>query len=287
MKPQSTASATLFHTTQSAHIAGYWQVGRTHNCSSLIAHRSLQKRARYYESSLSIWLSVDPLSDKYPSLSPYVYCANNPVILVDPDGRSFGDFYDLQGEHLGDDGIDDNQVYLVTDKSEALAIKENTSAGKTSSLKILQSAKLLPDREALTQMYESACNAEGEEEIGGHYGNTNGDPKKWEVTQTPESGKSKDGIDLDDKYVNAKRKYYNEDGVMVPIKGTWHVHAWGNQPPSPRDLDNAERRVNEASYSGPFFVFGKLDKNVYIYNGAREVFTISNKNFEKIIYREK
>ena len=36
---------------------------------------------------LSIWLSVDPLSDKYPNLTPYAYCANNPVVLVDPDGR--------------------------------------------------------------------------------------------------------------------------------------------------------------------------------------------------------
>ncbi|MDL2230805.1 RHS repeat-associated core domain-containing protein [Bacteroidales bacterium OttesenSCG-928-L19] len=43
--------------------------------------------ARYYNSDLSIWLSVDPLAGKYPSLSPYVYCANNPVMLVDPDGR--------------------------------------------------------------------------------------------------------------------------------------------------------------------------------------------------------
>ncbi|MDD6582286.1 MAG: RHS repeat-associated core domain-containing protein [Bacteroidales bacterium] len=43
--------------------------------------------ARHYNSSLSIWLSVDPMSDKYPSLSPYVYCANNPVKLVDPNGR--------------------------------------------------------------------------------------------------------------------------------------------------------------------------------------------------------
>jgi len=43
--------------------------------------------ARYYDSGLSIWLSVDPMSDKYPSMSPYNYCANNPVILVDPDGR--------------------------------------------------------------------------------------------------------------------------------------------------------------------------------------------------------
>ncbi len=44
--------------------------------------------ARYYDSDLSQWLSVDPMSDKYPSLSPYMYCAGNPVILVDPDGRT-------------------------------------------------------------------------------------------------------------------------------------------------------------------------------------------------------
>ena len=42
--------------------------------------------SRYYSSDLSIWLSVDPMSDKYPSTSPYVYCRNNPIILIDPDG---------------------------------------------------------------------------------------------------------------------------------------------------------------------------------------------------------
>jgi RHS repeat-associated protein len=51
--------------------------------------RSLIRRfgSRYYSSDLSIWLSVDPMSDKYPSLSPYVYCANNPIKLVDPNGE--------------------------------------------------------------------------------------------------------------------------------------------------------------------------------------------------------
>ena len=43
--------------------------------------------SRYYSSDLSIWLSVDPMSDKYPSLSPYTYCANNPIKLVDPNGE--------------------------------------------------------------------------------------------------------------------------------------------------------------------------------------------------------
>ena len=43
--------------------------------------------SRYYRSDLSVWLSVDPMSDKYPSLSPYTYCADNPVGLVDPNGE--------------------------------------------------------------------------------------------------------------------------------------------------------------------------------------------------------
>ena len=34
-----------------------------------------------------MWLSVDPMADKYPNISPYAYCAWNPVRLVDPDGR--------------------------------------------------------------------------------------------------------------------------------------------------------------------------------------------------------
>ena len=43
--------------------------------------------ARYYNSDLSIWLSVDPMSDKYPHQSSYVYCRNNPITLFDPNGE--------------------------------------------------------------------------------------------------------------------------------------------------------------------------------------------------------
>ena len=44
--------------------------------------------ARYYDSDLMTgWLSVDPMADKYPALSPYAYCAWNPIKLVDPDGE--------------------------------------------------------------------------------------------------------------------------------------------------------------------------------------------------------
>ena len=46
---------------------------------------------------MTMWLSVDPMADKYPGISPYNYCAWNPVKLVDPDGRELTDFKDKNG----------------------------------------------------------------------------------------------------------------------------------------------------------------------------------------------
>ena len=44
--------------------------------------------ARYYDAKTSIFLNVDPLAEKYPHTSPYTYVNNNPIMLVDPDGRA-------------------------------------------------------------------------------------------------------------------------------------------------------------------------------------------------------
>ena len=46
--------------------------------------------ARYMDHELmTMWLSVDPMADKYPGISPYAYCAWNPVKLIDPDGKEW------------------------------------------------------------------------------------------------------------------------------------------------------------------------------------------------------
>ena len=39
------------------------------------------------------WLTIDPLAEKYYSISPYAYCGNNPVNLIDPDGRAWKPTY--------------------------------------------------------------------------------------------------------------------------------------------------------------------------------------------------
>ncbi len=43
--------------------------------------------ARNYDAVLGTWNRIDPLCENYYDVSPYVYCLNNPVKHIDPDGR--------------------------------------------------------------------------------------------------------------------------------------------------------------------------------------------------------
>ena len=42
--------------------------------------------ARYYDPRLSLWMSTDPMEEKYPNISTYCYVANNPILFTDTDG---------------------------------------------------------------------------------------------------------------------------------------------------------------------------------------------------------
>ena len=65
--------------------------------------------ARYMDHELmTMWLSVDPMADKYPNTSPYAYCAWNPVKLVDPDGMEINPVYTKDGDFLGNTKENEN-----------------------------------------------------------------------------------------------------------------------------------------------------------------------------------
>ena len=45
--------------------------------------------ARQHYPILARWDRIDPLCEKYYGVSPYAYCANNPVNKIDPDGKEW------------------------------------------------------------------------------------------------------------------------------------------------------------------------------------------------------
>jgi RHS repeat-associated protein len=70
--------------------------------------------ARTLDYTCARFTTPDPLAEKYYSISPYAYCAGNPMRYIDPTGMKFGDYYRNDGVYLGSDGIDDNKVYLAS-----------------------------------------------------------------------------------------------------------------------------------------------------------------------------
>jgi RHS repeat-associated protein len=74
--------------------------------------------ARYLDPTGAMWLSVDPMWEKYAGMSPYNYCMGNPVKLVDPDGRE----------------IEEGQSYVDKYKNDV----ENYKKGAQSSLEKVQ-----------------------------------------------------------------------------------------------------------------------------------------------------
>ena len=57
------------------------------------------------------------MASKYPSLSPYVYCADNPVKLVDPNGEEIEVTANDDGSYtvVGGTLNKDRNIYIVKD----------------------------------------------------------------------------------------------------------------------------------------------------------------------------
>jgi len=82
--------------------------------------------ARYYDPYSFSWTSVDPMGDETPGYSSFVYCAGNPVCLVDPSGLMYTDYYDLNGklmEHVEDGSI--NKYFILDGKPGAERAKSD------------------------------------------------------------------------------------------------------------------------------------------------------------------
>ena len=224
--------------------------------------------ARYYTSDLSIWLSVDPMAAKYPSLNPYTYCANNPVKLVDPNGEeveynSFADRIIVGVLRIFDNGF--RKQFRELKKSEETYVFNKNNDGKNS---------LTTDGNKLFINYSMADDGKSKNEGQTIFSNLRHETthaiqfEHGEIGFVCSSGKwSPIAYDLADEYeahnnqnrgyrrhnkVDNSRRKWNNVNKESKIRALRNVPAYSKLPIEQQNCPNKQKEHTSNSYALPY-----------------------------------
>lgn len=104
--------------------------------------------ARYMDPLLGRFTTMDPMAEKYYSISPYAYCSNNPMKFVDPSGMVYTDYeIDINGyiRRIGD--IDDKPDRLYG-TNQSTGERESITVNDKEILKTLSGESNIQERDA-------------------------------------------------------------------------------------------------------------------------------------------
>jgi hypothetical protein len=211
---------------------------------------------------------------------------NNPILRNDPLGDVDGDYYNEKGEHIGNDGKDDNKVYVVRttqtttemygkdnydQKGNSKPITPEAAAQTEEKIKagdfdasVQKNVVQIQPKENMDKMVQAVSKDDG---TGGTKPSNNreysGDFSKTgvkDVKAGPVGDPSKGKPDISTGDPN----FHSHPSGTEPIPGTGTHYAWV-QPPSKQDIQTSK---------GTEYVIGMGDKTIYIYNRSGTVATI-------------
>jgi len=105
--------------------------------------------ARNYDAFLPMFTSLDPHCESYYNVSPYAYCHNNPVILIDPDGMD--DYYSVKGKLLYHDDNNSNIRFVIKNRDDKRYLKKVNKNGGFDAAKLEKAPYALPNDAALNE----------------------------------------------------------------------------------------------------------------------------------------
>lgn len=83
--------------------------------------------ARNYDPALGRWMNIDPLAEKYNGEGPYIYCSNDPIAYLDPDGRDR--IYSASGRLIEDTGSGKKLLVRIGNNDLALSKLDYSNKG--------------------------------------------------------------------------------------------------------------------------------------------------------------
>lgn len=240
----------------------------------------------------------------------YIYVRNNPLRYIDPSGMIAGDFYDIEGKHIGSDGKNDGKIHIVYDKDEAKKIKKTKGDYKET----VNSKVTLPSVDIVTGMMDAVKRSDAATfDKSGLTLKENQKVKKKEGFREAGISWDKDGnvtVEPDGPFndpsvSDAGMKITSDDAVGVGHvhpsgvittttrveqkddngilrKGTSVTDSYITNVPSPADYANA--KGTNIMIGGNMNVVnkGKIKRTATFYTKSGVLFKMSYKNFKKL-----
>jgi hypothetical protein len=238
----------------------------------------------YKEEYSSRFLTMDPLAEKFPWQSPYVFCSNNPVNRIDPTGMA--DFWH-NGSVIGNDGVDDQRVLVLQATQKRFESETDNVAGAGLSKSDLKATvkfikqntgnteAFLNNGMAYTNSIAIESSADNRQAMVNEVSRDNGRGGTADANNREYGGSIQNGaVVLATQGAVSNPSVQNNASIMLPdVSTTFHSHpsgtrsetvtggtknSWFNQFPSSVDVNNAG--------GGTHYVFGRGNNTVYIYN---------------------
>ena len=171
--------------------------------------------ARFYAAWLCRFISVDVMQFKYSELSPFAYCANNPIKYIDPDGK---DWYEAKdGTKQYNPKVNENSKLNVGEKYLGVTCSEKGTEYRSDG-----SIMYTNEKDAYARMWDNS-ERNKTEEMGVITDNG--------VLVLPSYKNTENGVDL------ADYGYSTKNGNIVDARGyelntiaTVHTHPKGDGP---------------------------------------------------------